>query len=101
MAESMIGTAISSYTFLVVSLLWKTRSEKNKNKYMLDQTNKLCFHSELVVSQRNKIVRIYMKKILDNVFSTYWCSENTLLFKVKCVGSHTEKIQVGYPICFQ
>lgn len=42
-----------------------------------------------------------MKKILDNVFSTYWCSENTLLFKVKCVGSHTEKIQVGYPICFQ
>lgn len=100
MAESMIGTAISSYTFLVVSLLWKTRSEKNKNKYMLDQTNKLCFHSELVVSQRNKIVRIYMKKYWQ-CFLTYWCSENTLLFKVKCVGSHIEKIQVGYPICFQ
>ena len=62
MAESMIGTAISSYTFLVVSVLWKTRSTK-QNIFKLNQTNWLYFHSELVVAQRNKIVRIRYDRI--------------------------------------
>lgn len=44
--------------------IWK----KQKQIYKLDQTNKLCFHSELV-SQRNKIVRIYMKKYLTMFFN--------------------------------
>ena len=49
MAESMIGTAISSYTFLVVSLLWKTRSKKKKtDTQKLNQTNHTEPHTEKI-----------------------------------------------------
>ena len=100
MAESMIGTAISSYTFLVVSLLWKTRSKK-QNTFKLNQTNWLYFHSELVVAQRNKIVRIWYDRIFKVQYFLQLIGPMKILSLGKMCWSSHRKNTYYYPICFQ